>query len=215
MYHYVDDKVFLRKMKTLCADIVNQLVQRINNDSVMEVKAYLIGSGGRNLITQNEKGRIDLDYNLCIVQCRPYLTEHEIKEYVRKQFNFVLKLHGWGDCKDSTSVLSTEERYFLKGNPTGFKIDLAIVRETSTGWQRLIRDKTGWVCFDRWFWNDVRHSGRLDEKVQAIKKEGLWLEVREKYLEKKNMYLRRQDYVHPSFVVYIETINEIYNQYFC
>ena len=35
-----------------------------------------------------------------------------------------------------------------------------------------------------------------------------------KYLEKKNMYLRRQDYNHPSFNVYVETVNQVFNKYF-
>lgn len=89
MYHYVEDKEFLKKMKYLCSDIINQLVQLINNDSVMEVEAHLVGSGARNLITQNSNEPIDLDYNLVIIDsdinnCR------EIKEYVRKQLNVIL-----------------------------------------------------------------------------------------------------------------------------
>ena len=35
-----------------------------------------------------------------------------------------------------------------------------------------------------------------------------------KYLEKKNMYLSWQDHNHPSFVVYVEAVNEVYNRYF-
>ena len=34
------------------------------------------------------------------------------------------------------------------------------------------------------------------------------------YLEKKNMYLSWQDRNHPSFVVYVEAVNEVYNRYF-
>ena len=34
MYHYIEDKVFLKDMKYLCSNIINQLVQLINNDSV-------------------------------------------------------------------------------------------------------------------------------------------------------------------------------------
>ena len=45
MYHYIEDKVFLKDMKYLCSNIINQLVQLINNDSVMEVEAHLVGSG--------------------------------------------------------------------------------------------------------------------------------------------------------------------------
>ncbi len=214
MYHYIEDKDFLKKMKRLCGDIVNQLVQRINNDSVMEVNACLIGSGAKNLITQNAAESIDLDYNLCILRCSPSLNEDDIKDYVMEQFNVILKQHGWGNCQDSTSALTTKKWYFAKGNPTPFKIDLAIVRETPDGRQRLIHEKTGWVCYDRWYWNETRDSRGLQEKVHAIKQEELWPEVRERYLDKKNMYLRRQDQDHPSFVVYIETINEIYYQYF-
>ena len=43
MYHYIEDKTFLHEMKRECSDIVNQLVQRINNDDFLTVKAQLIG----------------------------------------------------------------------------------------------------------------------------------------------------------------------------
>lgn len=35
MYHYIRDKVFLKDMKYLCSNIINQLVQLINNDSLI------------------------------------------------------------------------------------------------------------------------------------------------------------------------------------
>jgi len=34
------------------------------------------------------------------------------------------------------------------------------------------------------------------------------------YREKKNLYLCRQDYNHPSFNVYVETVNQVFNKYF-
>ena len=49
MYHYIEDKEFLKRMRGLCSGIINQLVQRINNDSVMTVEAHLVGSGAKNL----------------------------------------------------------------------------------------------------------------------------------------------------------------------
>lgn len=83
MYQYVTDKDFLKRLRRTCGDIVNQLVQRINRDPEMTVSAYLVGSGGRNLVTQNEKGQIDLDDNLCIEQSK-IRNECEMKEYIRK-----------------------------------------------------------------------------------------------------------------------------------
>ena len=41
MYHYIEDKEFFKLMHSCCANIVNQLVQRINNDDFITVKAYL------------------------------------------------------------------------------------------------------------------------------------------------------------------------------
>lgn len=184
MYDYVTDKEFLKSMRGTCSGLVNQLVQRINNDSVMKVQAHLIGSGAKNLVTQNANLPVDLDYNLCIIKTT---TENcrDIKEYVRKQFNTVLNANGWGDCQDSTSALTTEKRHFRRGNQTEFSIDLAITRCDSNGWQRLIHQKTGFASMDLYMWNQVQNSRHLEEKVQFLKSNGLWLALRETYLTKK------------------------------
>lgn len=216
MYHYIEDKEFLKRMRGLCSNIINQLVQRINNDAVMKVEAHLVGSGAKNLETQNANNPIDLDYNLCVISTNEMDIKdcRAIKEYIRKQFNVVLDANGWGDCEDSTSALSTERWHFTKGNPTEFSIDVAIVAEGKNQWFRLIHQKTGYVAHDRYYWNEAPNSEGLSTKVTKLKKHHLWTDVRDAYLEKKNMYLRRQDRNHPSFNVYIEAVNEIYYQNF-
>lgn len=215
MYHYIQDKEFLKRMKRTCSDIVNQLVQAINNDSVMTVKAYLVGSGAKNLIIQNGNSPVDLDYNICIISTESIDINdgHRIKEYIRKQFNRILKENNWGDCQDSKSVLTTGRVFFKQGNKTEFSIDLAIICEYDNCWHRLIHEKTGFVDSDRYYWNKVPNSRQMEQKARDIKVYSLWNEVKDTYLEKKNMYLRRNDYSHPSFVVYIETVNQIYNKY--
>lgn len=73
MFHYVTNQEFLSAMKEDCSDLINQLVQRINNEGYMEVRAELVGSGMRGLITQNAQDPIDLDYNLILLSFkRPY-----------------------------------------------------------------------------------------------------------------------------------------------
>lgn len=215
MYHYIKDKVFLKNMKYLCSNIINQLVQFINNDSFMKVEAHLVGSGAKNLITQNSNEPIDLDYNLNIINSKINIKNgREIKEYLRKQFNVILKKNGWNDSMDSTSVLTTERRYFIKGNHTAFSIDLAIVYHNHNGWHRLIHEKTGLVARDKYYWNLVPDSRNLLKRVSDIKNEHLWDDIITTYLEKKNMYLCRQDNNHPSFNVYVETINQVHHKYF-
>lgn len=209
MYHYIQDKDFLRCLKSVCADIVNQLVQSINNDSIMTVKACLVGSGAKNLITQNASNPVDLDYNICVIHT-VLDSEREIKEYIQKKFNRVLNANGWKDCQDSTSALTTEKRVFQQGNKTAFSIDLAITKKYNHSWHRLIHEKTGWVNFDRYYWNQVQDSRQLEERVKAIKSFSAWNEVRDTYLDKKNLYLQRNDSTHSSFVIYTESVNEIY-----
>ena len=143
-----------------------------------------------------------------------FQTLKEIKEYIRKEFNIVLERNGLGDCEDSTSVLSTKKLIFKEGNKTPFSIDLAIVyKENNGSWYRLIHEKGSISYYDRYFWNEGPHSAGLDQKIIDLKANYLWEEVRECYLEKKNFYLTSNDYNHPSFVCYIEAVNEVYSRY--
>ena len=213
MYHYIQDKNYLKRLKSTCSNIVNQLVQIINNDSIMTVKACLVGSGAKNLVTQNANNPIDLDYNIIIIDAVDINNGRVIKEYIRKQFNIVLNKNDWNDCQDSTSALTTGQMIFKQGNKTGFSIDLAITCKYNNCWCRLIHEKTGLAYFDRYYWNQVPNSSKLEQKVYAIKSNYLWREVRDTYLTKKNFYLQRNDNTHPSFVVYVETVNEICYKY--
>ena len=58
MYHWIEDKEFLKRMRGLCSNIINELVQNINNDDVMLVEAHLVGSGAKNLETAIGGGRL-------------------------------------------------------------------------------------------------------------------------------------------------------------
>lgn len=214
MYHFINDKEYLKKLRSTCGNLINQLVQAINNDDVMTVEAHLVGSGARNLITQNANEPVDLDYNLVILEFNDINNAQRIKEYVRKMFNIILNNNGWNDCSDSTSCLTTEKINFRQGNKTKFSIDLAIVTEEADGsWYRLIHEKNGYFNLDRWFWNKGPNSEQLNDKVEWLKSNGHWNEVRDAYLYKKNMYLSRRDYNRTSFNCYIEVVNEVYNKY--
>ena len=216
MYHYITDKEFLKRARGLCSNLVNQLVRRINKDSFMTVEAHLVGSGARNLVTQNGEEPIDFDYNLCIISTNGlYIQDcRAIKEYIRKQLNVVLRENGWGDCMDSTTALTTQKQWLKTGNRTAFSIDIAIVRECESKWYRLVHKKTGDAKRDEYFWREAPKSQGLRKKVDKLKQHGFWLAVREAYLKKKNMYLSRRDKNHPSFNVYIEAVHEIYHSKF-
>lgn len=212
MYHYVEDKKFVSRMRSLCGDIMQDLCHTLKEDYDIGAIFYLVGSGARNLITQNESEPIDLDYNLKITRCEDFEERRTIKEAVRKSFNKVLKEYGWRDCQDSTSSLTTERRYFTEGNNTGFSMDVCIVCSDEKGnLYRLIHNKTGWTIYDQYHWNMSPHSAKLKQKADYIKREGKWSLVREQYLKIKNKYLQQNDHNHPSFICYIEAVNNVYN----
>ena len=107
MYHWVEDRDFLKRAYGVCADLVNQLVQNLKNYGI-EARMNVVGSKKRNMSTQNAKEPIDFDFNLLIVNSADYSNGRVLKEDVRKAFNEVLSNNGWGDCDDSTSALTTE-----------------------------------------------------------------------------------------------------------
>lgn len=216
MYDWVKDKEFLGRMKAFCADIVNQLVQAINSEGEMIVKQHLVGSGAKNLITQNANEPIDLDYNLEIVDSGSFPINdcRGIKKYVQRKFDEVLGFAKLNHCQDSTSALTTGQITFTKGNRTPFSIDLCIIRlDRSGSWYRLIHRKTGFEEWDQYYWNEAPQSRGLSDRAEWLKNHDHWLEVRETYLDRKNRYLTQNNQDHHSFNCYIEAVNEVYYRY--
>ena len=210
MYHYVKDKEYLKQSYSICADIVNQLVQQLRRYEI-EAEMSTVGSKKRGLVTQNEKEPIDYDFNLIIDNAESF-REGFLKDRIIEAFNEVLDKNGWDTCQDSTSALTTEQRVLKKGNKVPFSIDVAIVKVDRSGnLHRLIHRKTGIVAYDQWYWNMAPNSNKLYEMEEYLKPK-FWDLVQVAYLNKKNMYLTRNDHNHPSFICYIEALNEVYSR---
>lgn len=217
MYHYVKDKVFLKESYCICADIVNQLVQNLKHYGIYS-RMSVVGSKKRGLVTQNEREAIDYDFNLWIDHADDIDVMRDmqkLKNIVMEAFNEVLEYNGWKNCDDSTSAITTKQVRLKEGKQTPFSIDICITRDDNGGnWYRLIHKKTGNVWFDRYYWVQGPSTRGIEEKERALKPD-YWEEVRETYLDKKNMYLSRQDMDnHPSYICYIEAVNEVYYREF-
>ena len=91
---------------------MHDLCHTLKEVSDISAEVTLVGSGARNLILQNANEPIDLDYNLEIVRINNWDKCKDIKECVRKAFNIVLRKHGWRDCEDSKSSLTTKNIIF-------------------------------------------------------------------------------------------------------
>lgn len=211
MYNYVTNKQLISSMRSCCGDMMQDLCHTLKEEYDIGAMFTLVGSGARNLILQNANEPIDLDYNLKIVKSDNWDRKY-IKECVRKAFNIVLRKHGWRDCEDSKSSLTTEKRYFPRISDTEFSMDVCIVYKDDDGnLNRLIHEKTGCIWADRYCWNKVPNSRDIKYKVDYIKSNGKWELVREQYKNIKNRYLTQNDYNHLSFICYIEAVNNVYN----
>lgn len=202
----------VKQYKSFCADKLNQLKNILSNEYGLECSVCLIGSGAKNLVTQNANEPFDLDYNLIIHSLardwNPNESENKkwLKDTIRKELNKLLGKK-FRDAQDSTSVLTAR---FIDNGKRLFSFDLAIIiKNCQEKYFRLIHDKDN-DCF---YWNEVPYSLDVEEKVTELKENGWWQDVRDVYLEKKNMYLTRNDTLHPSFIVYVESVNQVFNEF--
>ena len=214
MYHYFDEKVALYQMRAFSGELMQTLCHRLKVDHDIGANFCLIGSGAKNLILQNEKEPVDLDYNLKIVRCVDFNDCRYLKECARKSFNKCLALYGLQNCEDSTSALTSKLIPLRSNHRTSFSIDICIIRRgPGSDYSRLIHEKTGWTSADRYYWNPAPQSIDLNRKTAYIKEHGKWELVRQQYLRIKNNYLTSNALAHhPSFICYLEAVNHAYNQ---
>ena len=198
-------------MKNLSSKFLTELKSKLNYEAGINTQIRIAGSGSHNLVTRNGDENPDVDYNLFIVDSTNY-DGRWLKETIRKTFNEVLKENGLRDCQDSKSVLTVTGIPLSNADIKSFSMDLGIVTENdkTKKMMRLVHFKTGSIQTDQYSWEEIPGSDSVKVKEEAIKKAGCWVEVRDRYLELKNVYLRDRDYDHLSYIVYVEAVNQIY-----
>ena len=204
MYKFAKQKD-VRELTKWCDGIINEVQKGVKE--YVTFSFNLIGSGGKKLVTQNGDEAFDLDYNLIIQKDKKGLIDDpkRLKDIIRHAFDDVLRenVEGFRGTGDSTSVLKVS---ITDGEKRVFSFDVAIYVEADNGYvYRLIHDKNT----DRYIWNQVPKSKNYEDKIQAIKENGEWDNFKDRYLELKNMHLRRGDGV-KSFSIFLEALNELY-----
>lgn len=201
MYKFADPQQ-VKELTQWCEEILHAVQEEVRDYFTFDIR--LIGSGDKKLVTRNANEPFDLDYNIILQKDKKNLLNNpkQIKEIFMNRFNRVLTANV-NDYKasDSTPVISLKIK---DGNAISFSFDVAIIVENNDGvFYRLTNDKnTG-----RYIWNEVAHSADYFERLRQVKANGLWKAFQNRYLELKNMHLRRGDDV-KSFSIFLETLNE-------
>lgn len=209
MYEFVNHAE-VEQYQKFCSEKLQSLCATLKKDGIT-AQPILIGSGARNLVTRNGAGAFDLDYNLEIIRMPaeydqdPFALKNRVMTLLNKQ----LERTYFSDAKDSTSVI-TAVLHFTDTPQVQFSFDIGIIKKNKQGdYCRLIHLKDG-RSHGTFTWCEIPTSAQVGEKASAIKKAGKWGVVRQKYLELKNQYLKANDRTHPSFVVYVEAVNQIF-----
>ena len=214
MYELVDEAE-VKRYKSFCSNTLSQLRDIVKNNYEIKLQPLLVGSGARNLVTRNGNGPFDLDYNLEIINMSDkYWNDlFSLKNNIMLSLNKIVNNTYFSDSKDSKSVI-TSLLHFNDSPQLKFSFDIAIIAKNDKGnYCRLIHEKDPYSK-GRFYWNEVPASNQVGKKATKLKHDNHWLEVRNRYVELKNQYLLRNDNNHPSFTVYVETLNEIYNKYY-
>lgn len=200
-----------KRYRSDCSDVLKETCELLKEKGI-SAQFSLVGSGARNMITRNGDGPYDLDYNLLIMKAEERYWDdlRLLKDTIRNALNKAVGGKFFSDAQDSTSCL-TALLHFNDTPNVEFSFDVAIIKKNRNGnYMRLIHNKP----WNQYTWNEVPHSHQVTDRANELKNAGLWEKVRDRYLDKKNMYLSRQDHNHPSFLVYVEAVNEVYSQHF-
>lgn len=217
-YEYVSNKEI-----SLVRDEIEKIIHRVQDylrkERILTFQYYLVGSASnkRHLVTRLKNGNkgFDLDYNIIIQKIADEYDDAEsIKKILMKIFD-MFKLEKYTNCKDSTSVF-TIKNIDTKTNSIKYSFDFAIINYYKEYDDEIKEDveRQEYIKNDKYqhqyIWNLRPIATNHRYKVQWIKENGLWNNVRKHYLEKKNSNI---DPNKKSRTMYYETINEIYNNF--
>lgn len=182
MFKYVEDKNYLSRVRCLCGEIMQDFCHLLKENYNIGANFYLVGSGARNLITQNASQPIDLDYNLQIVRCTSSLTTKKFRFKTGNPTEFSMDV-----CitfSDDTGV------YRLKHKKTGNALYDKYYWNMTPNSEKL-REMAAYIK-DCGEWSLVRTQ---------------YLTRKNQYLHPAYLIFGK----HPSFFCYIEAVNAVYS----
>ena len=208
MYKFVTKNEEKRELRCACERIIKN-VQQSSLREYFTFQFELIGSGSLNILTKNgETGEYDLDYNLIIQKDKQGLIDNpkKIKDLFMKAFNEANPTLGFESPENSTSVITSKLIY---DNRLHFSFDVAIMCEGYNGdYLKLKYNKISGL----YYWNQVKDSRGYKTKIKLLKNNNLWVEAKGRYLEKKNMYLKKNE-EKASFSILLEVLKEMNDVY--
>ena len=196
-------------------DELFEIIRRLQNEvrGCFTFKYHFVGSSKRKMITRDRNSNTGFDFDVDIEVNDPdenYSAE-EIRNILRKGLDRVTNPDGysfWGYdyAEDSTRVLTIKVKDRSNSHIL-HSCDFCIIYECGNGRQQYIRYNKKQ---NNYSW-EYQPKGYLElpTKIEWVKKHGLWQQVRDYYLYKKNINDNPNKH---SRSILAETVHEIWQK---
>ncbi len=204
-FEYVSKKEYMPVKKELI-ELIN-MVQNEARDS-FTFRYDFIGSASRNMITREVNGNkgYDFDVNIRVNDDDENYSAKEIRDILKRAFDKYSYLFSYDYAEDSSRVITIKVKD-KKNARILHSCDFAVVYDCMNGKQQYIRYNKNQ---NKYIWEYQPDSFyRLEEKIKWIKDNGLWQEVRNKYLSNKE---NNSDSNKKSRSIFAETVAQVYNE---
>ena len=197
--------------------VKNDLIELINlvQDEVRDYFTFrfdFIGSASRNMITRDDDSNVgyDFDVNIKVNDDENNYSAKEIKQILRAGFD----KHSWKfnydyseDSKRVITIKVKDRTNSLILHSCDFAIVNDYVDDNGNERQEYIHFNKKQNTYE---WHEQPEGFyMLPEKIEWIKSNGLWQEVRDRYLDNKN---NNEDPNKKSRSIFAETIAQVYNE---
>lgn len=206
MYHFkYVTKAELAPFKKELIELIHLVQNDVRDDFTFQFE--FIGSVSRNMVTFDPKSNtgFDFDVNLFVNDDEEDYKPGEIKHILMDAFNKHSRKYRYDFCEDSTRVFTIKVKD-KKNSKILHSCDFAVVNNYGENQQEYIRfnkpHNYAWVEQPEGFY-------QLPDKIEFCKENGLWTEVRNLYLDKKNNNTVKGK---KSRSIFAETVHQICQQ---
>ena len=202
-----------KPIKDELIEIIHELQDVVRNDFTFQY--HFVGSSKRKMITRdrNSNTGFDFDVNIEVNDPDENHSAEKIRNILRKGLDKVnnpnpygYSIFGYGYTEDSTRVLTIK----LKDRQNSrilYSCDFCIIYECDNGRQQYIRYNKKQKSYS-WEYQPKGYY-KLSEKIEWIKKQKLWQQVKDNYIYKKNT---NTDDNKKSRAIFAETIHQVCQQ---
>ena len=192
-------------------EIIHRLQDEVRDNFTFQY--HFVGSSKRKMITRDRNSNIGFDFDVNIEVNDPdenYSAE-EIRNILHKGLDRVTNpygysIFGYDYTEDSTRVLTIKVKDRINSRIL-HSCDFCIIYECGDGRQQYIRYNKKQNSYS-WEYQPKGYM-ELPAKIDWVKEQGLWQQVRKYYLYKKNINDNPNKH---SRTIFAETIHEIWQK---